>query len=1059
MQIPRRLVPAWLLLVTTDLSPQLPDYAELHCLSNFSFLRGASHSRDLIARAIALGYRALAITDECSVAGVVRAFEAMREAKHEDPDLEFKLIVGTEITLTDGMKLVLLATDRDGYGNMTALITLGRRNAEKGKYRLSRNDLAWGCQGCIALWVAEHDAREEDGRWLAERFPGAAWIAFERHLDADDAARLARLRELEATCGLPLVAAGDVHMYARECRPLQDMLTALRHNTTLDHAGHLLFANGERHLRTRLQLARLYPDDLLAETMRIAALCSFSLAELRYEYPEEVVPKGMTASEYLRQETHKGLAERYPEGTPEKVATQIETELALIAQVEYEAYFLTVYDIVKFARSQGILCQGRGSAANSAVCFALGITAVDPTRTNLLFGRFVSVERGEPPDIDVDFEHQRREEVIQYVFTKYGRSRTALVATVISYRSRSALRDTGRALGIDADKLNALTSSLAWWDKPEQWPGRFAEVGLDPESPRIKKWLALAPQLKGMPRHLSQHVGGFVISRGRLDRLVPIENAAMADRNVIQWDKDDIDLLGLMKVDVLALGMLTAIRKSLDWVSWQRNERLFFHNIPKEDGKVYDMICKADTVGVFQIESRAQMSMLPRLRPRKYYDLVVQVAIVRPGPIQGDMVHPYLQRRELQRRIKDYSPEDLRPELETALGRTLGIPIFQEQVMQIAMIAGGFTPGEADELRRSMAAWKRKGGIGKFKEKLRLGMLARDYSEEFFERIYNQMEGFGEYGFPESHAASFALLVYDSAWLKCHYPEAFLTGMLNALPMGFYSASQLLQDARRHRVDVRAVDVGHSHWESTLESNVGGAPSVRLGLHQINGLSAAAGQRIVAARTERAFRDVTDLSARAELRRKDLDALVAANALAALSGHRRQAAWASAAVPVQGDLLTDLSLPEEPPALAAPSEAEDIVADYASISLTLGRHPMALLRRHMQRYRYQSSADLRALPDKQLVRCVGLVTGRQRPGTATGVIFVTLEDETGMTNVIVHADLVERQRKELLGAQLLGVRGVVQHASDGDVVHILAQYLVDHSELLGKLSVASRDFQ
>jgi error-prone DNA polymerase len=1044
--------------MSTAMPPPLPAYAELHCLSNFSFLRGASHSRELIARAIELGYSALALTDECSVAGVVRAFEAIRDARLADPSIELKLITGTEITLSDGMKLVLLAKDRDGYGNMTALITLGRRNAAKGSYRLSRQDLAWGCKGCLALWVADRHATQEDAQWLAERFPGDAWIAFERHLDADDAERLAHLRELGAACGLPLVATGDVHMHVRERRPLQDMMTALRHNSTLDQAGHLLFANGERHLRTRLQLSRLYPAELLDATLHIAVQCTFSLAELRYEYPEEVVPRGMTPSEYLRQETYAGLAERYADGVPEKVAAQIETELALIAQVEYEAYFLTVYDIVKFARRQGILCQGRGSAANSAVCYALGITAVDPTRTNLLFGRFVSVERGEPPDIDVDFEHQRREEVIQYVFEKYGRSRTALVATVISYRSRSALRDAGRALGIDADKLDALTSSLAWWDKPEQWPERFAEVGLDPETPRIRKWLQLAPQLKGMPRHLSQHVGGFVISRGRLDRLVPIENAAMADRNVIQWDKDDIDVLKLMKVDVLALGMLTAIRKTLDWVSWQRNERLLFHQIPKEDPKVYDMICKADTVGVFQIESRAQMSMLPRLRPRTYYDLVVQVAIVRPGPIQGDMVHPYLQRRELERRMPGYKPGDLRPQLEHALGRTLGIPIFQEQVMQIAMIAADFTPGEADELRRAMAAWKRKGGIGKFEEKLKRGMERNGYDAEFCARIYRQMEGFGDYGFPESHAASFALLVYDSAWLKCHYPEAFLTGMLNSLPMGFYSASQLLQDARRHGVDVRPVNVMHSQWESSLELNENGAPSVRLGLHQISGLGETAAQRIVVARNLHPFRDVADLSARAALQRKEMDALVSANALFALGGHRRQAAWESAAVPVQGDLLTDIPLPEAQARLASPSEAQDILADYASLGLTLGRHPLSLLRGHLNQHRYQSARELRALPDKQLVRCVGLVTGRQRPGTASGVIFVTLEDETGMTNVIVHADLAERQRKELLGARLLGVRGVVQHANDEDVVHVLAQFLVDHSELLGSLAVSSRDF-
>ncbi|HTJ96635.1 MAG TPA: error-prone DNA polymerase [Rhodocyclaceae bacterium] len=1046
----------------TDVLPvHLPNYAELHCLSNFSFLRGASHSRELIARAIEMGYRALAVTDECSVAGVVRAFEAMREAeeifKTEGRELDFKLIIGTEITLTDGMKLVLLAKNREGYGNLSALITLGRRKAEKGQYQLSRNDLEWGCADCLALWIPDAQASAEDGLWLAQRFPARAWIAFERHLEADDAERLTRLRELEEACGLPLVAAGDVHMHVRERRPLQDMMTALRLNTSIDQAGFALFPNGERHLRTRLQLGRLYPQELLSETLRVAEQCTFCLSELKYEYPEEVVPKGMTPSDYLRQETYAGLAERYPDGASEKIIEQIEKELVLIAQVEYEAYFLTVYDIVKFSRSQNILCQGRGSAANSAVCYALGITAVDPTRTNLLFGRFISIERNEPPDIDVDFEHQRREEVIQYVFNKYGRSRTALVATVISYRSRSALRDAGRALGIDADKLTALTSSMAWWDTPEQWPERFAEVGLDPESPRIKKWLQLAPQLKGMPRHLSQHVGGFVISRGRLDRLVPIENAAMVDRNVIQWDKDDIDVLGLMKVDVLALGMLSAIRKSLDWVSWQRQEQLLFHQIPKEDAKVYEMICKADTVGVFQIESRAQMSMLPRLRPIKYYDLVVQVAIVRPGPIQGDMVHPYLQRRELQRNIPNYKPDDLRPELESALGRTLGIPIFQEQVMQIAMIAADFTPGEADQLRRAMAAWKRKGGLGKFEEKLKTNMLKNGYTPDFCERIYHQMEGFGDYGFPESHAASFALLVYDSAWLKCHYPEAFLTGMLNALPMGFYSASQLVQDARRHHVDVRPVDVMHSDWESTLEANDNKRPSVRLGLHQVSGLSSKAGEEIAAARRQKAFRDAADLSARARLQRKDMDALVAANALNSLSGHRRQAAWASAAVPVRGDLLTEAPLQEETPLLRAPSEAENLVADYASLSLTLGRHPMQFLRQPLRKHHYQSAVELRQMPHNQVARCVGLVTGRQRPGTATGVIFVTLEDETGMTNVIVHADLAEVQRKELLGSQLLGVRGMLQR--EGEVVHLIAKYLVDHTELLGSLSIHSRDFQ
>jgi error-prone DNA polymerase len=1028
----------------------LPDYAELHCLSNFSFLRGASHAEELVVQAQALGYTALAITDECSFAGVVRAHVAARDLGKEMERLRpgsvrLKLIIGTEVVLADGMKLVLLAQNRAGYGNLSAIITLGRRRAEKGAYHLTRGDLARGIADCLALWIAPVDATAEEGAWLQAAFPGYGWIAFERHLQPGDSERLAALRALSAATGLPLVACGDVHMHVRGRRALQDVLTALRFRTSVDEAGHALFANGERHLRSRLRLARLYPPELLAETLRIADLCQFSLDELRYEYPEEVVPAGLTPAAYLAAEVEKGLAVRYPAGASDKVRAQVAYELALIADKCYEAYFLTVYDIVKFARGQNILCQGRGSAANSAVCYALGITEVDPAQSKMLFERFISKERDEPPDIDVDFEHQRREEVMQYIYGKYGRERAALTATVIGYRTRSALRDSGRALGIDIDRINALTASLGWWDKREELPQRFAAVGLDPASPRVEKWLVLAKQLMGFPRHLSQHVGGFVISRGRLDRLVPVENAAMENRSIIQWDKDDIDALGLMKVDVLALGMLTAIRRALDAIS-ARDGRIFrMQDIPREDPAVYKMIGHADTIGVFQIESRAQMAMLPRLKPKRFYDLVIEVAIVRPGPIQGDMVHPYLRRRQ---GIEPVSyPSDA---VESVLERTLGVPIFQEQVMQLAVVAAGFTPGEADHLRRSMAAWKRKGGVGHLRDKLIGGMLARHYTREFAEAIFRQIEGFGEYGFPESHAASFALLCYISAWLKRHEPAAFLIGLLNAQPMGFYSASQLVQDARRHGIEVRPPDVRHSAWEATLE----GVDSsvVRLGLGQIKGLAKAAGERIAAARP---FADVADLARRADLDRDDLDTLAAAGALAGLAGHRRQAAWAVAAVPVQRDLLQEAPTVEAPATLTAPREGEDIVADYAALSLSLGRHPLSLLRAQLEQRRYVPAATLRGFEHNRPARCAGIVTGRQRPGNAT-VIFLTLEDETGLANVIVHPHLAERQRRELLGARLLGVLGVLQR--EGEVVHLIAKRLVDHTDLLGRLPTSSRDF-
>ncbi len=1026
-------------------SSALPDYAELHCLSNFSFLRGASHPEELAVQAVAQGYAALALTDECSLAGVVRVHQAFRAQGGTT-----RLVIGSEMSTVDGLKLVFLAQNREGYGNLSALITLARRRAEKGAYTLQRHDLnAISPNGalpdCLVLWVPEATPSVADGRWLAERFPGRCWIAVELHAGPDDAAKLAELQALGAACGLPLVAAGDVHMHVRARRPVQDVLTALRLKTSVFDAGHALFPNGERHLRSRLRLARLYPPELLAETLRIAALCMFSLDELRYKYPEEIVPAGHTPTSWLRHETEAGLRRRYPAGVPDAVRERIEHELRLIAELSYEAYFLTVYDIVCFARGAGILCQGRGSAANSTVCFALGVTEVDPARSAMLFERFVSKERGEPPDIDVDFEHERRDEVIAYIYGKYGRERTALAAAVITYRTKGALRDAGRALGFDIARIDALTASLAWWDKREQMPERFAEQGLDPASPRVAKWLWLAEQLRGFPRHLTQHVGGFVMSRGPLARLVPVENTAMAERTVIQWDKDDLDAVGLMKVDVLALGMLSALRRMLAMIG-----PLALNEIPEGDKATYDMLCRADSMGVFQVESRAQMSMLPRLKPRNYYDLVIEVSLVRPGPIQGDMVHPYLKRRQGKEDI-----ERITPAIDAVLARTCGVPIFQEQVMQLAIVAAGFTPGEADELRRAMAAWRRKGNLARYQDKLRAGMARNGVPAAFIERIVAQIQGFGEYGFPESHAASFALLVYASAWVKRHHPAAFLCGLLNSQPMGFYSPSMLIQDARRHGVSVLPADVTASDWESRIDE--GG--TVRLGLREIKGLSKAAGERIADARRRAPFADVADLAARCALGKRDLDQLAAADALRSLAGHRRQAAWAvadSGQRAIQGDLFAGLPAPEAAVELAAPTLADNLVADYRQLGHSLRPHPLTLLREHLAARRFLSAGELAQRGDRALVRVAGIVTGRQRPGTATGIVFVTLEDETGWTNVVVKPALVEKQRRELLAAPLLGVYGQLQCA-DG-VVHLVAQRLVDLSAWLGRLETRSRDF-
>ena len=1045
--------------------PLLPAYAELHCLSNFSFLRGASHPEELIERAQALGYAALAITDECSVAGAARAHFAAKDAG-------LPLVVGSEFTLVDGVKLVLLATDRASYGNLAQLITRGRRQAKKGTYALARDDVAAFANGLLALWVPPevsskvgsdstfaHEpaparrAPEKSSltlvsiaRWVATTFPERAWIAVELFARAGDRARLLRCAELSRTTGLPQVAAGDVHMHARARRALQDTVTAIRLKKPIADCGLALFPNGERHLRSRARLATIYPPALLAETVAIARRCHFSLDELRYEYPEEIVPPGATPASHLRALTEAGLLRRYPAGVPTDVRELVEHELALIAELRYEPYFLTVHDIVAFARSQKILCQGRGSAANSAVCYALGVTEVDPSRMSMLFERFISRERNEPPDIDVDFEHQRREEVMQYVYRKYGRDRAALAATLITYRPRSAVRDVGKALGLDLAQVDRLASVFAWWDGREVAAQRIREAGFAADNPVIERLVALTDELMGFPRHLSQHVGGFVIARDLLERMVPVENAAMPDRTVIQWDKDDLDALGLLKVDCLALGMLSAIRRCLEMISRGRDAPLTMQDIPAEDPAVYAMCQCADTIGVFQIESRAQQSMLPRLRPASFYDLVIEVAIVRPGPIQGGMVHPYLKRRQGKEPVT--YPSDA---VKSVLERTLGVPIFQEQVMQLAIVAAGFTPGEADHLRRSMAAWRRKGGLEKFEQRLIDGMGARGYSEAFARQIYQQILGFGEYGFPESHSASFALLVYTSAWLKRYYPAAFTGALLNSQPMGFYAPSQLVQDARRHAVVVLPPDATVSDWDCTLEG-----PALRLGLRMIAGLTEAGAQRLVAARRTRAFDDVADLAHRAALDRRDLTRLADADALRALAGHRHGAVWDVAGVERLPPILAGSTFDEAAADLSAPTEGQDIVADYRTLALTLRRHPLALLRERLRKQRLLTAAEITQAPHGRIVRTAGIVIGRQRPDTASGVVFVTLEDETGATNVIVWRDLGDRQRRELLGAKLLAVYGNVER--EGDVVHVQAGRLVDLSPLLGALETRSRDF-
>jgi error-prone DNA polymerase len=1077
----------------------LPGYAELHCRSNHSFLSGASHPQELVARAHALGYAALALADECSLGGVVRAHaEAQRLGLH--------FIVGAEMALQrgpgagPGPRLVLLAQSRRGYGNLSQWVTVARRRAPKGQYvalmadvegKVPNTPTLAGLPDCLALLVAAEALASPQpfetlfahALWLKTWFGSRAALSLSLLHHAHDALLVDITERVAALAGLPVVATGAVQMHLRSRKPLHDVLAATRLNCAVAEAGFALQPNAEAHLRPRGRLAALYRPEWLQATLEFAGRCAFSLAELRYEYPEEIVPAGHTPASWLRQLTAEGAARRFPAGVPPAVCATIEHELALIGQLRYEPYFLTVADLVQWARAQGILCQGRGSAANSAVCYCLGVTEVDPARASLLFERFISAERNEPPDIDIDFEHQRREEVIQYVYRKYGRHRAALTGVVISYRPRSALRDVGRALGIDLQRIDAVAKSQHWFDGRSINAERLRENGFDPDAPLSRLWVELTQQLIGFPRHLSQHPGGFVIARDQLARLVPVENAAMEGRSVIQWDKDDLDALGLIKVDLLALGMLSAIRRALGFVGQKLGRDFAMQDVPAEDAATYAMLCQGDSVGTFQVESRAQMSMLPRLQPRTFYDLVIEVAIVRPGPIQGGMVHPYLKRRSGEEPVS--YPSD---EVKQALQRTLGVPIFQEQVMQLAILAADFTPGEADQLRRAMAAWKRKGGLGPFHERLVGRMVAKGYAREYAEAIFRQIEGFGEYGFPESHAASFALLVYVSAWLKCHHPDAFLAALLNSQPMGFYAPAQLVRDARGHGVAVRPVCVLKSEWDSVLEEGAAvqadiaqrcqgigdagrshtvlegqgeGLRAVRLGFGRVSGFAQEAAQRLVAARAERAFDSVEDLARRAGLDAQALHLLAQADALSALTGHRHQAAWAVAGVDTRATPMLRATRTREAAAeLPAPEAAEVVLADYRATGLSLTQHPVALLRGELAAFRVQPAAVLKDYPHGRLVRASGIVTHRQRPETARGVVFVTLEDETGAVNVIVWPALAEAQRRALLASTLLTVYGVWQRQGDEgrEVRHLVARTLVDHTPLLQGLAARSRNF-
>ena len=1080
-------------------------YVEFAVASNFCFLRGASHPEELMVQAAHLGLAGLGLSDRNSVAGVVRAHLARREQ-----NLGLRYHPGARLVFADGTPDILAyPRDRTGWGRLCRLLTLGNLRGEKAECILHLEDLLAHVDGLEFIAMSGNASFLSR---LRDAAPRRVRLAATMLYRGRDRARLTRTAALAREAGLPLIAVNDVHYHHPDRRPLADVLTCIREKLVIDRAGRKLAANAERFLKPPEEMARLFRDapDAIEETLRLSEQLTFSLDELRYEYPDESIEGFANAQEALQHLAYEGAAKRYPQGLPDKVRAAIEHELALIAQLAYAPYFLTVYDIVRYARSQGILCQGRGSAANSAVCFCLGITEVDPDRADLLFERFISPERREPPDIDVDFEHERREEVIQYIYRKYGRERAGIAGTVISYRGRSAIREVGKAFGLSEDTIGALSSSIWGGGGGNVSQDSVKRTGLDPQSARMRRIAALANEINGFPRHLSQHVGGFVITRSRLDEVMPIGNGAMPDRTFVEWDKDDLDALGILKIDVLGLGMLSCIRKAFDLVekhyspsscpakaghpaikaetgnaglpafAGNDGNRLTLSTIPPEEPAVYNMLSRADSLGVFQVESRAQMTMLPRLRPKNFYDLVIEVAIVRPGPIQGDMVHPYLRRRSGKETVTYPSKE-----LEAVLHKTLGVPLFQEQAMKIAIVAAGFTPSEADKLRRAMATFKRVGTIGTFQRKMIDGMLTNGYERSFAERCFQQIEGFGEYGFPESHAASFALLVYASAWLKCRYPDVFAAALLNAQPMGFYAPAQIVRDAREHGVEVRAPDVNHSRWDSTLgpgpraadrlhelhremREDVRATHAVRLGLREIKGLREE-DARLIVERRGAAYDSVRDVWLRTGLAPRVLERLADADAFSSLGLTRRDALWAAKALGRVGDRDDDLPLfaadnaaaplpvvSREPDVALPPMPlGEEVVNDYRFLRLSLRAHPCEFLRGDLSVRRILRNEALRGIASGRRVRISGLVTCRQRPGSANGVVFMTIEDETAVANVIVWPKVFERLRPIVLGARYVAVTGVVQEESG--VIHVVADQLEDLTHLLTRLAEHGAD--
>ena len=1018
-------------------------YAELAVTTNFSFLHSASHVDELVETAATLGLSAISITDHNTLASVVRGHQAAKKAG-------IKLIVGARLNLQDAPSLLCFPRNRSSYAQLSKLITLGRRRAPKGECKIFLKDVLDHSkeQVLISLPPPEFNNRYmEHLHYLQKRLANNVWLAARCHYDGNDATHLYNLAQLSVKTNVPMVATNDVLMHTPDRKPLMDIVTCIREHCTIDQAGFRLAMNAERHLKPPKEMARLfqlYPE-AIARTVEITNLCEFSIDELRYEYPVDEAPPGTTPQEELVRLTWEGAKIRYPNDLPCKVRKQLEYELKLINKLKYAPYFLTVHDIVRHARSRGILCQGRGSAANSAVCYCLGITAIDPTRIDLLFERFVSVERNEPPDIDVDFEHERREEIIQYIYKKYGRERAGLAATVVHYRARMAVREVGKAMGLKDDTVSVLASTVWGWRSDKINKEHIRDTGLDPDDLRLSLTIRLARELIGFPRHLSQHVGGFVITKGPLSELVPVANAAMEKRTTIEWDKDDLDALGILKIDVLGLGMLSCIRKSFELLEQHYKKKVDLSSVPAEDPSVYNMLCEADSVGVFQVESRAQMTMLPRLKPKNFYDLVIEVAIVRPGPIQGNMVHPYLRRRNGEEKI-DYPSQ----ELKSVLGKTFGVPLFQEQAMKIAIVAGGFTPSEADQLRRAMATFRHVGTIHTFEKKLTNGMISNGYAPDFARRCFDQIKGFGEYGFPESHAASFALLVYVSSWLKKHYPDIFTTALLNSQPMGFYAPAQLIRDAKEHGVKIRPVDVNYSSWDATLELNGTGHRAIRLGFRQIKDLSKNEADTLVKSRSH-PFTNLTDLYLRTHLKTTTLAHLAKADAFKSMNLSRRQAMWAIRSTPTtllplfkdgENRNGNDVSLP-------LMKIGEEVTYDYATLRLSLKSHPLALLREKLNTTRVVPAGHLLQINDGARVIVAGLTLVRQRPGTASGVIFITLEDETGVANLVIWPKIFVRFRQVVMRGRLIRATGTLQR--EGIVTHIIVNQIEDLTFLLQAL--------